>query len=138
VHENFLAYSGYGSKGDFGSHDIQAYGNYYAYVDSAWSGWSTRGHYVNNTVILRGATGGYLSDCGLVGHPELGEISGNTLYSADSAMYVPCLNATRGAGCVGRCPLNEWLVAGHDVGTSLAQVPPEQAVMAAARVLLGL
>ena len=108
----------------------------------SWGGWpSTDGFFVNNSVILGGETTsyfglGYSSDCGLIGHPELGQISGNTIYSNGPVM-VPCLNATV-KSCSLSCPLQSWVEEGHDWGTTLRPTPPDMQVVAAAKVLLGL
>ena len=54
-----------------------------AIISLAGAGWpSTGGEFVNNSVILGGGThsvlqgAGYMSDCGLIGRPGLGNISG--------------------------------------------------------------
>lgn len=101
----------------------------------------TDGYFVNNSVILGGGTAsyfgvGYSSDCGLIGHPELGQISGNTIYS-DGQVMVPCSNATV-RSCTLSCPLQSWVEEGHDVGTTLRPTPQDKEVVNAAKVLLGL
>jgi hypothetical protein len=60
VHDNVFAYGGYGSKGDFNSHDIRHYRNFYYWLPRAtYSGahgpaWAnTNGWFLNNTVVLR-------------------------------------------------------------------------------------
>ena len=59
-HHNFIVYGTYGSKADFGAHDLHAVGNYYAYVQGSWGGWpSEGGTFANNTVLLTPSTGGY-------------------------------------------------------------------------------
>ena len=122
---------------------MHSHGNYYAYVDVAWGGWpSSDGWFVNNTVVLGGASQsyfgtGYLSDSGLIGHPELGLISGNTVHAKDAAVTVPCLNPSTGK-CSSACPLEQWVAAGHDKGTTVRAMPNDEDVVAAARVLLGM
>ena len=139
--ENFVVYGQAGFKADFGAHNLRSVGNYYAYIDSAWTGWpSSDGWFVNNSAILGGHSvsyfgQGYRSDCGLIGRPELGRISGNTLYSRDTTLMVPCLNTTTGA-CTSSCTLQQWVKGGHDRGTTLRPVPRDEKVIDAARVLL--
>lgn len=138
---NFVVYGQQSCKADFNAHDIHTVGNYFAYVDSSWSGWATGGGFVNNSVVFRGAGNGhYLSDCGLVNNPALGQIGGNTLHAFDSStMRVPCINKTvPGSGCVASCLLKEWLQQGHDVGTTLAPLPTDREVIRAARALLSM
>lgn len=99
----------------------------------------TDGWFVNNSVILGGGTFsyfgyGYASDCGLP--PAAGRISGNTVYS-NSPIMVPCNNATVKA-CSLSCPLQTWVAEGHDVGTTLLPIPPDEEVIAAAKKLLGM
>lgn len=140
---NFIVYGQAGYKSDFGAHNMHASGNYYAYVDVAWGGWpSIDGMFVNNSVILGRWTDsyfgyGYGSDCGLIGHPELGQIGANAVYAAAGQVEVACLNRTTNE-CSASCSLQDWVAAGHDHGTTVGPIPPDAAVITAAKALLGL
>jgi hypothetical protein len=149
---NFIVYGQAGLKFDVGAHDVRAVGNYYAYVDLAFNTNDAPGShglrrgskwFVNNTVILGAGSPsifgyGYGSDCALIGHPDLGLISGNTLHSSSPVM-VPCLDpSTPASGCVLSCTLQHWVEEGHDRGTTVGSVPRDEEVIAAAKRLLGI
>jgi hypothetical protein len=73
----------------------------------------------------------------VINRPQLGQIHGNAVYSKGATMPVACLNHSTGA-CTTVCPLQEWVAQGHDRGTTLAGLPPDGDVVAAARRLLGM
>lgn len=131
---------------------MRAVGNYYAYVDTAYnavgpnSGFaSADGWFVQNTVLVGGGTFsyfgyGYSSDCFMLGHQQFdsSNISHNAVHSALPIM-VPCLDTTAPAkGCLVSCPLEKWLAGGHDPGTTIGPLLPDEEVIAAARLLLGM
>jgi hypothetical protein len=149
-HGNFIVYGQAGLKFDVGAHDVRAVGNYYAFVDLAFNTNDAPGFhgkrrgskwFVNNSVILGAGSPsifgyGYGSDCPLIGHPDLGLIYGNTVHSAGPVM-VPCLNTSAPAkGCALSCTLQHWVAEGHDRGTTVAPVPRDEEVIAAAKRLL--
>ena len=158
-HSNFVVYGQAGLKlSPQGSHDMQAVGNYYAYVDNAYNavtpsdqhgGWATSdGWFVNNTVVLGGGSfsyfgAGYPSDCFLVAGGQSfpgSNISGNRVHS-NAPVMVPCMDRRAPAqGCVLSCTLESWLAEGqsHDTGTTVAPSPQDEEVMASARLLLGM
>jgi hypothetical protein len=155
-HKNFVVYGQAGFKlSPQGSHNMRAFGNYYAHVDAAYNavtpddqhgGWaSSDGWFVNNTVIVGGASfsyfgNGYASDCFMVGKPQFADssVSGNTVLSK-LPLTVQCLNASAPTkGCTLSCTLDQWLAQGHDPGTTVGPLPQDEVVIAAARVLLGI
>jgi hypothetical protein len=137
VHDNVLAYGGYGSKGAFGGHDIRHYRNFYYWLPRAtYSGahgpaWSNaNGWFMNNTVVLSGVAdpcgvaGGYSSDCagGAVGM----KYGFNRILTHDLNMKV-CGSAT----------LPEWVSKGHDTGSTIGPLPPLAEVISTANNVLG-
>ena len=88
--------------------------------------------------VLGGKLNRYASDCGLVGHPELGQCGGNAIHITGAALQVACTLNSSSSACTSQCPLEEWVARGHDVGTTLSDLPSDSEIIAAGRQLLGL
>ena len=122
THHNFFVYGDGGLKSDFGGHDNVHESNIYAFAGSCF-GKGTNLRFVNNSCVLRGDHG-YDSDCSL---PAGMEVSGNSVYSPGGKMSV----------CGGK-PLDQWVAAGHDHGTTLHSLPTDDALVAMGKQLLGI
>ena len=141
VHDNFLAYGGYGRKGAITANDVKAFRNYFYWVPRAtYAGGDgpafsdQNGVFVNNTVVLSGGAdpcavpGGYASDCLVVKQPGLNmSVSSNSIRAAAYRSLTACGTT-----------LAQWIAEGHDRGTTLGPLPATAEVIASARTILGL
>jgi len=122
-HHNFLVYGGNGMKNDFGGHDNYHFDNIYAFVGQALGVVSTLpGHedrFYNNSAILTGEN---------VGDPQCGgartQMSGNRYFTTD--------------GKISLCgkSLADAQKDGIDVGSTVASIPSDDAILSWAKAML--
>ena len=121
THHNFFVYGDTGLKSDFGGHDNYHENNVYAYSGETFNPGNNL-RFINNSCVIRSANG-YPSDCGNLPSGML--VSGNSIYVAGGNISV----------CHGH-PLDQWVKAGHDKGSSMHPTPSDAAVVAMGRALL--
>jgi len=123
THHNYFVYAQSGLKSDFGGHHNFHESNVYAYITTAFwgKGWSDR--FINNSVVLLDPGRGYSSDCQLAQDQQ---VSGNSVYIKNASLNV--------CGTT----LQKWVAAGHDNGTTIHDLPSDEALVQMGKDLLGM
>ena len=128
THHNYFPLSANGLKSDFGGHDNRHHDNVY-YVSTSCVGVCAQkpGHtdaFYNNTCLINSAAPEYASFNPGIGGDAWPEMHDNRVYTLDG-------NASESGGSIA-----SWQAQGVDVGTTIARMPPDDAIIAMGRAVL--
>ena len=117
THDNFLVYSGFGIKSDFGGHDNRHFNNIYAFTDQSmflvYAG--ANDWFIKNKVILNNECG-YQSTC------RLNEKYAFDMVVDNNSIYTP--NGQIGSVC--GMSFKQWQANGNDVLTKVFKWPSNE------------